>query len=215
MIATATTLTPAELQAIEVHKYFLSLERGREVSIDEAIASFARAHAADWRRDKARRDATAQLEAMDARRLALSRELGRDVGRAEFASEWCARHAADWRRERESLELNGFVEASFAAAPAQEPLTVSVSALAQTLESYDCDVYVHGGGITSASFVLGARPFAHVKSVRCVPALQIAEDRPVVVLATGSHAGAAVGAVRELLGPLPIAASTPPTPLMH
>ena len=45
-------LTPSELKAIEDHKYFLSQERGAEVSIEEAIGDFLRRYAESWRREK-------------------------------------------------------------------------------------------------------------------------------------------------------------------
>ena len=50
----ANNLTAAELRAIEEHKYYLSQQRGTEVSIEEAIDDFIQHFAEDWRKEKLR-----------------------------------------------------------------------------------------------------------------------------------------------------------------
>lgn len=209
MTTFGTTLTPAELQAIEDHKYFLSLERGSEVTIDEAITDFAERYASSWRRDKARRDALAQLHEIDVRRRARSAAEGREVSRAEFAIEWCNHHAAAWRSERESLESNGLFHLEFSADHTALAPVLSGSTVASIVEPFDCDVYVHGRGILRGSFVLDGRAFAHARSVRSVPALEVAKDRKLEFLATGAQASAALSALREFLAQLPLDRATP------
>jgi hypothetical protein len=49
----ANNLTAAELKAIEEHKYYLSQQRGTEVSIEEAIDDFVQHIAEDWREREA------------------------------------------------------------------------------------------------------------------------------------------------------------------
>ena len=204
-----TTLTPAELHAIEVHKYFLSIERGAEASIDEAIVDFADRFAARWRREKAQRDALAQLHEIETRRHARSAVEGREVSRGEFAIEWCNQHAAAWRAQRESLESNGFSRMSCSAGRCMPAPELSGSTIASTVAPFDCDVYVHGRGILRASFVLEGRSFANARAVRAVPALQVAADEPLEFIATGLHAGHALGALREFFAQLPIVCTTP------
>ena len=101
-------LTPAELHAIEEHKYFLSLERGTEVSIEEATDDFLRRFADDWRREKVRRDNLAQRSEIERLRHSRTAEEGRAIDPSDAAGEWCERYAGIWRTERESLERNGF-----------------------------------------------------------------------------------------------------------
>jgi hypothetical protein len=204
MTAPGTLLTPAELQAIEVHKYFLSIERRAEVPIEEAIADFARHHAAEWRRDKARRDAEDQLREIETLRAGRSVAEGREVSHAEAVMEWCACHAAEWRAARESLERNGFVRTSLVAGPAAPPLALSGATVAAAVEPYDCDVYVHGRGIEHASFVLGGRPFTRADAVRAVPALEVVPEDPVEFIATGACAREALSSLREFLVGFPL-----------
>lgn len=206
---TGVPITPAELRAVEDHKYFLSLERGSEVSIEEAITDFAQRIAAAWRRDKARADALAQLHEIDVRRLARSAEEGREVTRAEFAIEWCTHHAEAWRAERESLANNALLRMAFAPPDATRSVAVHGSTVASTLAPFDCDAYVHGRGVSRSSFVLEGRSFAHAKSVRTAPALEAAADAPLEFIATGSHADRALAALREFFGQLPLVDATP------
>ena len=108
MTTPAISLTAAELQAIEAHKYFLSEKRGVEVTIEEAIADFIENVAADWRQEKLRRDNLDQREEIERHKYLRSQEEGRDIGRQSAAEEWCQKYAHIWRAERESLEQNGF-----------------------------------------------------------------------------------------------------------
>ena len=209
MTAVGTALTPAELNAIEVHKYFLSIERGAEASIDEAIVDFTARFATRWRREKAQRDAIAQLHEIEARRLARSAAEGCEVSCGEFAIEWCSHHAAAWRAERESLESNGFSRLAFSAPHSTPALALSGLTVAATVAPFDCDVYVHGRGVLRASFVLEGRSFAPAKSVRSVQALEVAANDPLEFIATGSHAANALNALREFLGQLPLVCASP------
>src|SRR5260221_3109669 len=108
MINPAVNLTAAELKAVEEHKYFLSQSRGREVTIEEAIADFVKHYEDDWRREKLRRDNLAQREEIERHKYLRSQEVGHDIGRSSAAAEWCGKYAHIWRAEHESLEENGF-----------------------------------------------------------------------------------------------------------
>ena len=82
-----TNLTATELNAIEEHKYYLSLKRGTEVTIEEAITDFVQNYAKDWRNEKLRRDNLAQRQEIEKHKFLRSMEEGRDIGKHSAAEE--------------------------------------------------------------------------------------------------------------------------------
>jgi phosphotransferase system HPr (HPr) family protein len=193
-------LTPAELHAIQEHKYFLSLERGAEVSIEEAIQSFLRRFAEDWRREKARRDSLAQRSEIERLQHLRATEEGRLLDPSAAAEHWCERYAAIWRAERESLERNGF---QCMKVTVRNPEALHVrpwSAVATTVASYDCDVYVHTARMPYCNFRLEGRPFMNVKSVVGMLSLGIALGDTLEFIAMGAQAGPALARLRTMVG---------------
>lgn len=88
---------PSERRALLEHKYFLGLERGYDPPLEEAIESWERRYARQWRTEKMRRDAEAQLREIEAYRQRLIGELGRLVDFAEAARCWIRECEAQWR----------------------------------------------------------------------------------------------------------------------
>ncbi len=88
---------PSEQRAILVHRYFLGIERKREPSIGDTIASWESRYARKWRREKAIRDLAAQLREIERHKYHLSQKAGRDVGWEAAAKDWIATHASAWR----------------------------------------------------------------------------------------------------------------------
>jgi phosphotransferase system HPr (HPr) family protein len=196
-------LTPAELHAIEEHKYFLSLERGREVSIEAAIEDFILRFADDWRREKVRRDNHAQCSEIERLRRSSAAGEGGALDPSVAAEEWCERYAGIWRAERESLERNGFRRMEVMV---RNPHALHVrpwSAVAVMVARHDCDVYVHAAGMPYWNFLLEGRPFMNVKSVVGVLSLGIELGDTLEFIAMGAQADLALAALREMVGEQP------------
>jgi phosphotransferase system HPr (HPr) family protein len=196
-------LTPPELHAIEEHKYFLSLERGAEASIEEAIEDFLQRFAEDWRREKARRDNLAQRSEIERLQHSRAAAEGRAIDPSAAAEEWCERYASIWRAERESLERNGFRRMEVTV---RNPHALHVrpwSAVATMVARLDCDVYVHTAGMPYWNFQLEGRPFMNVRSVVGVLSLGIALGDTLEFIAMGAQADAALAALREMVGAHP------------
>ena len=196
-------LSPAELQAIEEHKYFLSVERGTEVSIGEAIEDFLQRFAEEWRREKFRRDHQDQISAIEQHRRARLLEKDLDLDRSAVAEEWCQKYAGIWRAERESLERNGFRRMWVVVRDPRGLHLRPWSAVALTASSFDCDVYVHKSGMPFWNFQLEGRPYMNVKSVIGLLSLGIALDDVLEFIASGAQANQALTALRALIDPGP------------
>lgn len=203
-------LTPAELRAIEEHKYFLSLERGVEVSIGEAIEDFLRRFLRDWRRDKAHRDNLEQMTEIERRRHALAREAGCDVDHTVVAVEWCEKYAHIWRAERESLERNGFRRVVVTSRNPQGLHLRPWSLVAKTAAAFDCDVYLHKDGMPYWNFLLDGRPFMNVKSVIALLSLGVELGDTLEFIAIGAEAEAALAELHGLMERMPTEFEGPP-----
>jgi phosphotransferase system HPr (HPr) family protein len=200
-------LTPAELRAIEEHKYFLSLERRAEVSIGEAIRDFLDRFLKDWRREKTRRDLQEQIHAIERHRQARSAAAGGDVDHAVVAEEWCEKYAHIWRAERESLERNDFRRVVVVS---RNPAGLHLrpwSLVARTAGVFDCDVYVHKDGMPYWNFLLEGRPFMNVKSVIALLSMGVELGDTLEFIAIGAQAEPALAALRELVERAPEAAA--------
>jgi phosphotransferase system HPr (HPr) family protein len=195
----ATNLTAAELKAIEEHKYYLSLQRGTEVSIEEAIDDFVQHVAEDWRREKVRRDNLEQRDEIEKHKYLRSLAEGRDIGRSSAAEEWCQKYAHIWRTERESLERNGF-QRILVTVHNEEGLHLRpVSAVAGLAAQFDCDIYVYKEGMTYYNFLLEGRPYMNVRSILGLLSVGTALGDTLEFIATGSQAALALEALANLL----------------
>ncbi|MDA0578601.1 MAG: HPr family phosphocarrier protein [Verrucomicrobia bacterium] len=192
-------LTPAELQAIEDHKYFMSSQLGHEVTIDEAIDDFVRRYKADWQRERMRRDAYDQIAEIERHKYLRSQAEGRDIGRARAAEEWCSKYAGIWRRERESLERNGFVARDVVVTNPNGIHVRPTSALAEISRRYDADVYLHKDGMEIYNFLLGDKPYMNVRSVLGLLSLDVRFRDRVSLLATGRQASEALDAIAQAI----------------
>jgi phosphotransferase system HPr (HPr) family protein len=193
-------LTPAELKAIEDHKYFLSQERGAEVTIEEAIADFLARFGAEWRHEKLREDNRQQRDEIEKHLYLRSVTEGRDIGRAAAADEWCRNYAAVWRAARESLERNGFLRATVTIQNPREMHLRPMSSIGQLATRFDCDIYIHRpAGMTYWNLMLDNKPYMHVKSVLGFLSLGLAVGDTVEFIATGAQAGAALAELTRLM----------------
>ena len=192
-------LTPAELKAVEEHRYFLSQQRGHEVTIEEATADFLARFAQAWRREKLLNDNRDQRSEIEKHRYFRSMEEGRDIGRASAAVEWCEKYAHIWRAERESLERNGFERVTVDMQnPCGRPMRFW-SRLAELTVRHDCSLYVHKDGMVYWNFIMAGRPYMNAKSVVGLLSLDIAAGDQLEFIATGANATQALEAVAKLM----------------
>ena len=98
---------PSERRAILVHRFYLSLQAHRDVSLEETLRSWESGICMPWRREKMLRDSQAQLKEIEKHKYLLSQKLGYDVGWEYAAQDWVASHAADWREWWEGLPEAG------------------------------------------------------------------------------------------------------------
>jgi phosphotransferase system HPr (HPr) family protein len=157
-------LTPAELKAIEEHKYYMSRAAGRAVSIDEAIADFVAKYRADWLREKTRRDNLAQMSEIERHKYLESERAGRDLGDTAV-KRWLDEFADIWRKERESLEHHGFLRRTFVIENERGLHVRPSGTLVEIAKAFDCDLYVHKAGMDHYNFLLHSKPFLNVRSV--------------------------------------------------
>jgi phosphotransferase system HPr (HPr) family protein len=195
----ANNLTAAELKAIEEHKYYLSQQRGAEVSIEEAIDDFVQNVAEDWRKEKLRRDNLEQRDEIQKHKYLRSMAEGRDIGGFSAAEEWCQKYAHIWRTERESLERNGFQKIRLTIQNQDGLHLRPVSAVASLAAQFDCDIYVHKDGMTYYNFLLEGRPYMNVRSILGLLSVGTVLGDTLEFIATGSQAEAALKALAELL----------------
>lgn len=99
------TLTPAELRAIETHKYFLSQREGHDVGLEYAIAHWLVHHSLRWRHERLMKELQDQMKEIERHKWIESEKAGRDLGQ-EAVSDWIRRFAAQWRRWKEEQELS-------------------------------------------------------------------------------------------------------------
>ena len=192
-------LTPAELKAVEEHKYFLSQQRGHEVTIEEATADFLARFAQAWRQEKLLDDNRAQRLEIEKHKYFRSMEQGRDIGRASAAAEWCEKYAYIWRAERESLERNGFKRATVAMKNPGGDSMRFWSSLAELTVRYDCSLYVNKAGMAYWNFIMAGQPYMNAKSAIGLSSLDIAAGDWLEFIATGAYASQALEAVAKLM----------------
>jgi len=157
-------ILPSELKAIEDHKYYISLEQKRQISIEEAIKDFISKYEADWLREKTRRDNIAQKEEIDRHKYLRSEQEGRDLGE-EAVDEWRQKYAHIWREEQESLIKNGFLERKVMIQNIHGLHVRPSGSLVKIALKNDCEVYVHKEGMDNYNFKINKKPYLNVRSV--------------------------------------------------
>ena len=160
-------ILPSELKAIEDHKYYISLEQKRQISIEEAITDFISKYEADWLREKTRRDNIAQKEEIDRHKYLRSEQEGRDLGE-EAVDEWRQKYAHIWREEQESLIKNGFLERKVMIQNIHGLHVRPSGSLVKIALKNDCEVYVHKEGMDNYNFKINKKPYLNVKSVLAI-----------------------------------------------
>ncbi len=89
-------LKKAELREIERHKYFMSIERGHEVSFEDAARDWLDHHAQAWREERQRKMLAMQREEINQYKWIQSEHARRDLG-GKAVLDWIQRYAAHWR----------------------------------------------------------------------------------------------------------------------
>ena len=89
-----------EVNAILIHKWFLSEKECRDVGIERAKDDFFQNHAPEWRKKKLVEDLRLQKEEIIKHKWFLSEKLGYDVGTTQAALDWvrCG-YAEHWRNK--------------------------------------------------------------------------------------------------------------------
>ena len=165
-------LIPSELKAIEDHKYFMSVEQKKQISIEEAIEDFVSKYEADWLKEKTRRDNLEQKDEIEKHKYIRSQQEGRDLG-DEAIEEWRQKYAHIWREEHESLIRHGFLEKKVTI---QNILGLHVrpsTRLTSIAKKYDCDLYVHKDGMEVYNFKVNKKPYLNVKSILASPIMNL------------------------------------------
>ena len=195
--ATNKNLTPAELQAVEEHKYYMSQRLNREVLIDEAIEDFLENYMPCWRCEKQQKDNRDQIREIERHKEDVSRAVGHEVDRTAVAIEWCERFARIWRSERESLERNGFCMMKVDVRNEHGLHMHPTSSLVKLVSNYDCDVYVHKDGMDYFNFFLNGKPYMNVKSILGMLKLGIAQSETLEFISTGKQAKEVLDAIER------------------
>jgi len=192
-------LIPSELAAIETHKYFMSVNQSREVSIEEAIEDFIEKYRADWLREKQRLDNEEQMREIERHKYLRSTEAGYDIGSRVASQEWIVNYAHIWREEKESLQAHGFLRVDLTVQNKEGLHLGPASRLSEIARSYDCDLYVHRKGMEYYNLVLNRKEYVNVKSVLSILQLDAARGEELEFIATGAQAKDALDAVKLLL----------------
>jgi phosphotransferase system HPr (HPr) family protein len=192
-------LSPAELKAIGEHKYFLSVEQGKEVTIDEAMQSFLAKYLQDWRREKQRRDNEEQKEEIEKYKYFRSKEAGYDIGEKTASEEWMQKYADIWREEKESLEQNGFYYVKVIVKNQRGLHLRPTSCIANLAIKFDCDVYVHKSGMVHYNFILNHKKYLNVKSIFSLLGLAALVGEELEFIAIGAEAKPALEAIATMV----------------
>jgi phosphocarrier protein HPr len=192
-------LSPSELNAVEEHKYYMSIEQNREVSIEEAISDFINHYREAWEKEKLRRENLEQIEEIKNYKTRLSMESGRDIDENAAAFEWRDMYAHIWRQEKESLEKNGFYSTKVTVCNEKGLHMRPSSTLAHLTGKYYCDVYVHKAGMEHFNFFLNGKPYMNVKSVLGVLTLAAVKGEELEFLASGLQAREVLRAIEAFV----------------
>jgi len=158
--------TPAELAAIMQHKYFLSIERSAEVTLEEATLDFMDRYMEAFRREQTRLHNQAQVQEIEKFRWLESERKGHDIGQETAAQTWREKYAALYRQECESLEKNGFQNLSVTVRNEKGIHVRPAGTLACLVKNYDAEVYVSKPDqMEHFNFLLKNRRYINFKSV--------------------------------------------------
>ena len=193
-------LTPAELQVILDHRRSMSVVRGHEIPLEEAIKHFVDHYELDWMREKQRWDLTEQRHEIEKHKYLRSEKEGRDIGKARAAVEWCEKYAPIWRAEHESLERNGFLKISVVIQIEQGLHFEPASTLANLAQQYNCEVYMHRAGMDYSNFILQDKAYLNVKSVLCLLTVKAEQGELLEFIATGTQAKTALENIAVYIG---------------
>lgn len=100
---TLDTFSPAEARAIEVHKYYMSLEAGYDVGLETAVVNWVMHYSGSWRQARLQEELDAQRSEIQRHKWIESERAGQDLGQMAV-QDWIVRYAAEWRRWREQQE---------------------------------------------------------------------------------------------------------------
>ncbi|HOZ46365.1 MAG TPA: hypothetical protein PLO37_14700 [Candidatus Hydrogenedentes bacterium] len=96
------SLGKAEQKAVMEYRDWLSTQRGRPVSLEDALADWLKNRAVAWRAERLRRILELERQEMLRHKWIESEKAHRDLG-SEAIMDWIQNHAAKWREwyERE------------------------------------------------------------------------------------------------------------------
>lgn len=192
-------LTPCELKAIEEHKYFMSLNLKREVSIDEAIEDFITNHMHTYQCYKQKADNEEQKKEVDKHKYLRSMEMGYDIGEHTAFQEWAQNFAQSWREYRESLERNGFSVIRVTVKNKKGLHLRPTVALSNTASKFDCDIYVHKKNMEFYNFLLNSKGYINVKSTLSLLTVAAIQGEELEFIATGKQGVEALEAIKQLV----------------
>lgn len=195
-------LIPAELNAIENHKYFLSEKKGREVSFDEAMIDFIDNYEAGFLYKKQVEDNQEQRQEIQKYKWIESEKEGHDIGSTKAAMEWIEKYGSIWREERESLEKNGFI-GQIVEIKNRSGAHINIEKLAAIARTFNCDIYIHKNRMEHYNFKLfGKKEYLNVKSILSPKFLEALHGENVKLIATGGGAADALKMAVRLIGEL-------------
>jgi hypothetical protein len=88
--------TPAELRAIELHKYYLSERSGFDIGLEAAASDWLEHYALQFRQERQARMLEMQRQEIARHTWIESEKAGCDLGRSA-ALDWVLKYAASWR----------------------------------------------------------------------------------------------------------------------
>jgi phosphotransferase system HPr (HPr) family protein len=192
-------IDPSELKAIMDHKWYLSQQAQKEVTLEEAMNDFRERYRSGWLRSKLADENKEQVEEISKYKWCRSEEEGHDIGKAQAALEWVQRFADLWRRRKEALEAHGFLQMRLVV-DKREGLSIRpASRLSDMARRFDCDVYLHMDGLEYYNFVLNGKEYLSVKSIICSHALAIRNGDSIEFIAMGAQAREALEALKLFL----------------
>jgi len=192
-------LIPSELRAIEEHKYYLSQQEEREVSLEEAIVDFLINYEADFLNTKQIEDIKEQNAEIMKYKWIESEKEGHDIGAEQAAKEWVEKYGSIWREEKESLERNGFLGLSIVIEN-KTGRNIEIAELAEIARQRDCELYIHKDRMKYYNFVLfGKKEYLNVKSILCPKTLETQKGESIEFIAIGNGVKEALEETRRLI----------------
>lgn len=191
-------LSPAELRVIETHKYLLSQELKREVTIDEAMISFHHMYMDDFKKEKMRSDNLEQLAEINKFKYIESEKHGRDLGE-EAVMQWFEKYAEIWRQEKESLVKNGFHSRTMTIQNESGLHVRPSGTLVKIARKFDCTIYVHKPGMEHYNFKINGKPFMNVKSLLSLVEMCAQAGDVLDFIAYGTEAAVALDEIEHIV----------------